>query len=94
MRVGAAPIERFGRDFDDAGLPPLALGGAHQRRNAALARRALALVGVGERAIAEGFARVRWPGRLEQLSRDGAGRRRAQRRGRARAGGGAVRRGR
>jgi dihydrofolate synthase / folylpolyglutamate synthase len=67
-RAGAKPIERFGRDFDDAGLPPLALGGAHQRRNAALARRALGIVGVGERAIADGFARVRWPGRLEALS--------------------------
>ncbi|HEX6835955.1 MAG TPA: Mur ligase family protein [Polyangia bacterium] len=67
-RAGATPIERFGRDLDDAGLPPLALGGAHQRRNAALARRALAIVGVGERAIADGFARVRWPGRLEALS--------------------------
>ena len=67
-RAGARPIERFGRDFDDAGLPPLALGGAHQRRNAALARRALAIVGVGDAAIADGFARVGWPGRLERLS--------------------------
>jgi dihydrofolate synthase/folylpolyglutamate synthase len=68
VRAGAAPIERFGRDFDDASLPPLALGGAHQRRNAALARRTLTILGVGERAIAEGFAHVRWPGRLEALS--------------------------
>jgi dihydrofolate synthase/folylpolyglutamate synthase len=67
-RIGATPIERFGRDFDDAGLPPLALAGAHQRRNAALARRALARLGVAADAIAAGFARVRWPGRLEQLS--------------------------
>jgi len=67
-RVGATPIERFGRDFDDAGLPPLALVGAHQRRNAALARRALELVGVGTRAIREGLANVKWPGRLEALS--------------------------
>lgn len=67
-RIGATPIERFGRDFDDAGLPTLALMGAHQRRNAALARRALEIVGVGERAIADGFASVRWPGRLEQLT--------------------------
>jgi len=67
-RAGATPIERFGRDFDDAALPALALGGAHQRRNAALARRALELVGVDGRAIAEGLANVRWPGRLERLS--------------------------
>jgi dihydrofolate synthase/folylpolyglutamate synthase len=67
-RVGATPIERFGRDFDDAGLPPLALAGAHQRRNAALARRALERLGVGARAIADGFANVKWPGRLERLS--------------------------
>jgi dihydrofolate synthase/folylpolyglutamate synthase len=67
-RAGASAIERLGRDFDDAALPPLALAGAHQRRNAALARRALAIVGVGEAAIAEGLGRVRWPGRLEPLS--------------------------
>jgi dihydrofolate synthase/folylpolyglutamate synthase len=66
-RVGARG-ERFGRDFDDAGLPPLALAGAHQRRNAALARRALQILGVDERAIAEGFQAVRWPGRLERLT--------------------------
>jgi dihydrofolate synthase/folylpolyglutamate synthase len=67
-RIGATPIERFGRDFDDADLPPLALVGAHQRRNAALARRALELVGVGTRAIREGLANVKWPGRLEALT--------------------------
>jgi len=67
-RVGAAPIERFGRDFDDAALPALALHGAHQRRNAALARRALAILGASERAIADGLEHVRWPGRLEALT--------------------------
>jgi dihydrofolate synthase/folylpolyglutamate synthase len=67
-RLGAAPIERFGRDFDDAGLPPLALAGAHQRRNAALARRALDLFGVSDGVIADGLGSVRWPGRLERLS--------------------------
>lgn len=67
-RVGAARIERFGRDFDDRGLPPLALAGAHQRRNAALARRALELMGVGEGAIAAGLGGVKWPGRMERLS--------------------------
>jgi dihydrofolate synthase/folylpolyglutamate synthase len=66
--VGAAPIERFGRDFDDAALPPVALAGAHQRRNAALARRALERLQVDARAIAEGLANVKWPGRLEALT--------------------------
>ena len=67
-RVGAAPIERFGRELDDRGLPRLALAGAHQRRNAALARRALERMGVTARAIAEGLGTVRWPGRMERLS--------------------------
>lgn len=67
LRVGARG-ERFGRDFDDAALPPLALRGAHQRRNGALARRALELLGVGEGAIATALATVRWPGRLERLT--------------------------
>jgi dihydrofolate synthase / folylpolyglutamate synthase len=67
-RVGAAPIARFGRDFDDEGLPPLGLGGAHQRRNAALARRALEALGVDAAALADAFPRVRWPGRLEQVT--------------------------
>jgi dihydrofolate synthase/folylpolyglutamate synthase len=67
-RVGATPIERYGRDFDDAALPPVALDGAHQRRNAAVARRVLALLGVDAGAIASGLAGVRWPGRLEALS--------------------------
>jgi dihydrofolate synthase/folylpolyglutamate synthase len=67
-QVGATPIERFGRDFDDRGLPPLALAGAHQRRNAALARRALERMGVGEAAIAAGLGGVKWPGRMERLS--------------------------
>ena len=59
----------FGRDFDDANLPPLALPGAHQRRNAALAREALRRSGLGvsDDAIARGFASVRWPGRLERI---------------------------
>jgi dihydrofolate synthase/folylpolyglutamate synthase len=67
-RAGATPIERFGRDFGEADVPPVALAGAHQRRNAALARRALALLGVDDGAVADGFARVHWPGRLEALS--------------------------
>jgi dihydrofolate synthase/folylpolyglutamate synthase len=66
-QVGA-PAQLYGRDFDDAALPPLALGGAHQRRNAALARQALRILGVGDAAIAAGLSTVKWPGRLERLS--------------------------
>jgi dihydrofolate synthase/folylpolyglutamate synthase len=53
-------------------VPPLeaqvALVGAHQRQNAALAvRAARALTKVDEVAIARGLARLRWPGRFEVL---------------------------
>ena len=53
-----------------------ALPGAHQRRNAALAIRAIELcrergLAVPPEAIAEGLARVRWPGRLERIERPG-----------------------
>lgn len=72
-RVGA-PLSLYGRDFDAGGLPPLALAGPHQARNAALARRALALLPPslrpGDAAVARGFADVRWPGRLEWLAPD------------------------
>lgn len=43
--------------------------GRHQLDNAALAVRAALLLGVGEQAIRDGLARVRWPGRLELVSR-------------------------
>jgi dihydrofolate synthase/folylpolyglutamate synthase len=51
---------------------PVALRGAHQRGNAALAAAALrqlarAGVPVGEEAIARGIATARWPGRLEEV---------------------------
>lgn len=69
-----APLSLYGRDFDDRALPPLGLLGAHQRRNAALARRALQLLPPAlrpaEALVAEGFANVRWPGRLEWLAPD------------------------
>jgi len=59
----------FGRDFDERGLPPLALDGPHQRRNAALAREAIrrSRLPIDDAAIARGFAAVRWPGRLERI---------------------------
>lgn len=72
-RVGA-PAQLYGRDFDDRDLPPLALAGPHQRRNGALARQALARLPAALRpspaALVDGFARVRWPGRLEWLAPD------------------------
>lgn len=55
-----------------AAAPATALRGAHQQVNAAVAAglcRALAACGfpIPEAAIAEGFAGVRWPGRLERI---------------------------
>ncbi len=51
---------------------PVALRGAHQQGNAALAAAALQLldaagVRVGEGAVAQGIAQTRWPGRLEEI---------------------------
>jgi len=50
-------------------VPPLALAGAHQRHNGALAKAALEAAGLGVSpdALARGFREVRWPGRLERL---------------------------
>ncbi len=50
---------------------PIGLRGEHQRLNAAVAVRVIEAlertgVSVGERAIAEGLATVRWPGRLDR----------------------------
>jgi dihydrofolate synthase/folylpolyglutamate synthase len=51
---------------------PIALRGAHQQGNAALAAAALRLldasgIPVGEEAIREGIASARWPGRMEEV---------------------------
>ncbi|MDX2275488.1 MAG: cyanophycin synthetase [Hyphomonadaceae bacterium] len=52
----------------DAALP---LSGAHQQQNAALALSlATALTQIEADALAPGFARTRWPGRLEVLERE------------------------
>lgn len=51
----------------------LALAGAHQRRNAALAIRALELAPAltpASAAVAAGLAEVRWPGRLQVVCRE------------------------
>jgi dihydrofolate synthase/folylpolyglutamate synthase len=73
--VSGAPVRVLGRDF---ALPegPLGLSGGHQRANAALAvalAEAIAASAgrpLSPEAIADGLARVRWPGRLERLAPD------------------------
>jgi dihydrofolate synthase/folylpolyglutamate synthase len=70
-----ALIRRVGRDFQ-APSTPLALGGDHQRSNAAiavaLARDAAAACGrtLTDTDIELGLARTRWPGRLEKIPPD------------------------
>jgi dihydrofolate synthase/folylpolyglutamate synthase len=66
-RIGARLVE----------IPPAAdavfpLPGAHQRQNLGLAlAAALAVAPLDEAAVARGLAAVRWPGRLQTLSRPG-----------------------
>jgi dihydrofolate synthase/folylpolyglutamate synthase len=73
--AAGAPLLRYGQDFQAPDVP-LALPGPHQRVNAAvaveLARRAAAQAGrqLAPAAIAQGLARVRWPGRLERVASD------------------------
>ncbi|HVR62207.1 MAG TPA: Mur ligase family protein [Polyangia bacterium] len=74
-RAAGAPLLRLGVDFHEV-EGPVALAGAHQRSNAALAR-ALALAAgrararpVSEAAVAAGLAGARWPGRLELIGGD------------------------
>jgi dihydrofolate synthase/folylpolyglutamate synthase len=70
--AAGAPVRRLGRDFAPP-ASPLALPGAHQRENAALAvalaRAAAGALGrpLGEAQIAAGLAGTQWPGRLERI---------------------------
>ena len=88
-----APLFRLGRDFARPPFP-VALAGAHQIDNAAiaaqLARAAARHLGksIDDRTLARALAGVRWPGRCERVGGRPAVRRRAQRRWGARAGGG------
>jgi dihydrofolate synthase/folylpolyglutamate synthase len=74
--AAGAPLRRWGRDFQTPPAP-LALAGAHQRINAAVAL-ALAEEAVGRlgrpalpsATVAAALAGVRWPGRLERLGPD------------------------
>jgi len=52
-----------------ASQSPLALAGAHQVDNAAVAVRLAKALDVGDAAIVRGLHRTRWPGRLERLDR-------------------------
>ena len=67
-RVGA-PTRWLGVDF---AAVDTSLLGAHQRRNAAVAREAVSCLPVppDADAIARGLAGVRWPGRLERIADD------------------------
>jgi dihydrofolate synthase/folylpolyglutamate synthase len=77
-----APLIRTDRDrdlLDRAGALPLALPGAHQRANAAVAialletldRNPRIALPVGADAIRAGLRTAAWPGRLESFERDG-----------------------
>ncbi len=61
--------------LENAGLAPAALvpslAGAHQRSNAEVAAVLASLAGLPSSAIGPGIVRARWPGRLEQVERDG-----------------------
>lgn len=45
----------------------IALSGAHQRDNAAIALSLASLLGLGDEAISQGLREVKWPGRLERI---------------------------
>ena len=70
-----APLLRLGRDFAVPSLP-IALPGAHQQDNAALAVELARAAGRGlgrpidDGALARGLAGVRWPGRCERVGDD------------------------
>jgi dihydrofolate synthase/folylpolyglutamate synthase len=70
-----APVFRLGREFARAPFP-VALPGAHQIDNAALAvqlaRAAARQLGkpLADRTVARGLAGVRWPGRCERVGDD------------------------
>ncbi|MEK6607879.1 MAG: Mur ligase family protein, partial [Myxococcota bacterium] len=71
----SAPQERAVREalpqgiryVEDLWPGPLALAGSHQRENAALAAVAARRMGARAEAIARGFAKVSWPGRMERI---------------------------
>jgi dihydrofolate synthase/folylpolyglutamate synthase len=70
-----APLFRFGRDFGPSPFP-IALAGAHQKENAALAAQLARAAGrhlgrpIDDRTMARGLAGVSWPGRCERVGDD------------------------
>jgi dihydrofolate synthase / folylpolyglutamate synthase len=79
--VGAGEVIVVGSDVSwhgdelvgrvEARAEHLALGGAHQRDNAAVAAALAACVGLDRAAIEAGLAGASWPGRLERFTRGG-----------------------
>lgn len=75
MEVLRAEAARIGASLwpcSDEYVGQLSLRGAHQRKNAALAKAALEILTsrglpVPSDAVARGFASARWPGRLEEI---------------------------
>lgn len=65
-QVGVRLEEITGAEI--AAAPISALRGAHQRMNAAVAARACAALDISDAAVANGFASVFWPGRLERIA--------------------------
>ncbi|MGD0676018.1 MAG: folylpolyglutamate synthase/dihydrofolate synthase family protein [Polyangiaceae bacterium] len=56
--------------IDETPVPPaIGLPGEHQKDNARVASAVGSILGASRRAIDEGIASVRWPGRLEQMGR-------------------------
>jgi dihydrofolate synthase / folylpolyglutamate synthase len=72
-RANVVPIVALGSDRIRAIVDrsPPALPGAHQIENAAVAAALAEIAEIDERAIADGLARVRWPGRLETIASPG-----------------------
>jgi dihydrofolate synthase/folylpolyglutamate synthase len=68
-RAAGAPVTVID-DAAVAAVPPIGLGGAHQRRNAAAAIAAIQALGL--RVVAAALASVRHPGRFEVLGPDAA----------------------
>lgn len=69
--IANAVFDREGSRFDLKGLSIICpLAGEHQMENARTAAVALETLGVPGAAIQSGIAAVRWPGRLERVSRN------------------------
>ncbi len=71
VAVSHLRLTAYGCEFEAYSLPVRhSLPGRHQVENATAAIVAARLLGTGQEAIQKGLAEVRWPGRLELVSRD------------------------